>query len=86
VLGVDGGSSAIKAAVAKSVQSRLLAADIIAFLEAEAGDAVASAVRACLDGSLVNARDVNMLSPDSNAQLQLEFGERVVRVLDGIVV
>jgi len=88
VLGVDdgGGPGAIKAAVAKSVESRLLAAENVAFLEAEAGDAVASAVRACLDGSLVDEQDANMLSPDSNAQLQLQFGERVVRVLDGIAI
>jgi hypothetical protein len=86
VLGVNGGHGAIKASAAKSVESRLLAAENIAFLEAEAGDAIASAVWACLDGSLINARDVNLLSADSNAQLQLEFGERVVRVLDGIVV
>jgi hypothetical protein len=39
-----------------------------------------------IKAAVVNERDANMLSPDSNAQLQLQFGERVVRVLDGIVV
>lgn len=82
-LGVDG-AGAIKASMAKSVHSRLLAADSIALLESQAGDAVASAVRLCLDGSLIDQRDDNMSGPDSNARLQLEFGEKVVSVLDGI--
>lgn len=80
----DDGASPIKASLAKSVQSCLLAAEKIALLEGEAGDAVASAVRVCLDGSLMNPRDDSMSGPDSNARLQLEFGEKVVSVLNGI--
>ena len=83
VLGVDG-AGAIKASVAKSVQDRLLGGESIALLESEAGDAVASAVKLCLDGSLVDRRDENMLGPDSNARLQLEFGEKVVSVLNEV--
>ncbi|KAF9768064.1 hypothetical protein IL306_014683 [Fusarium sp. DS 682] len=78
------GFTTLKPSAVKTVKSRLLDQDSIDALESEAGETFAMAVKACLDGGLVP--DSDMSKVDSDARLQLNFGEQVVKKLEAIQV
>ncbi|KAF5011157.1 hypothetical protein FDECE_2721 [Fusarium decemcellulare] len=77
------GMTTVKASTVKGVKSCLLEVESMDALESEIGILFSSAVRACLGGSLVP--DENLLRVDSDAWLQLNFGEQVIKRLDSIV-
>ncbi|KAF4448730.1 protein kinase, catalytic domain-containingprotein [Fusarium austroafricanum] len=74
----------LKPSVVKSVKSRLLDQDSIDALESETGETFVMAVKACLDGELVPDSDMSRV--DSDARLQLNFGDQVVKRLEAIQV
>ncbi|KAF4333461.1 kinase catalytic domain protein [Fusarium beomiforme] len=78
------GFTTVKPSAIKSVNSRLLGRDSIETLESEVGETFAMAVKACLNGELVP--DSDMSKVDSDAWLQLNFGEQVIKKLEMIQV
>ncbi|KAF4457414.1 protein kinase, catalytic domain-containingprotein [Fusarium austroafricanum] len=70
----------IKASVVKTVKPRLLEADNMDSLESEAGDLFASAARACLNG--LSVREESLSSVESDARLQVNFGDQVIKKLE----
>ncbi|KAF7549912.1 hypothetical protein G7Z17_g6071 [Cylindrodendrum hubeiense] len=81
ILGIDT-TKTIKASMVKKVQSDLLRKDNLDLLESEAGDVFAGAVTVCLDGTLAPSKTLQ--SDEADSQLQLNFGEHVIKNLERI--
>jgi hypothetical protein len=71
----------IRSATVKGVKAVLLKKGNLQALEAEAGGIFATAVQSCLSGDFVPGSQVGHVD---ESQLQIQFGERVVRKLDCI--
>ncbi|KAH7000126.1 prion-inhibition and propagation-domain-containing protein [Ilyonectria destructans] len=83
ILGIDI-AKPIKTSMVKSVQSNLLQKDNLDLLESEAGDVFADAVKVCLDGTLAPSKTLQSFEADS--QLQLGFGEHIIKNLERICI
>lgn len=83
-----GGGLRIRPADVRDAQTRLLSQGSLMTLAAEVGDVYMAAVASCLSGDFgfdgFDGLDDHQAKYD--ARLQLEFGERVIRKLDGITV
>lgn len=82
ILGIQA-KEGIRSAAVKGTKTALLEAERLQALEAEAGGIFAAAVRSCLSGDFVPGSEGGHID---ESQLQIEFGERVVRKLDSVSV
>lgn len=74
----------IRSAAVKSARDTLVAAGNLRALEAEAGAIFATVVHSCLDGDFVSNGEDTQANVD--AQLQIGFGDAVVRRLNSITI
>ncbi|KAF3769363.1 hypothetical protein M406DRAFT_287499 [Cryphonectria parasitica EP155] len=74
----------IRSAAVKGAKATLVEAETLQALEAEVGTIFAAAVQSCLTGDFVPDNEGGSAGLD--AQLQIGFGDRVIRKLDSILV
>lgn len=87
ILGIDITGGGIGLAEIEDTQKRLLSEECLMSLAADVGDAYMSTVASCLSGDFgFDSFDRQSDQGNYDARLQVEFGERVIRKLDSIVV
>lgn len=87
ILGIDITECGIGFAEIEDTQKRLLSEECLMSLAADVGDAYMATVASCLSGDFgFDSFDRQSDQGNYDARLQVEFGERVIRKLDSIVV